>query len=96
MHAVRTHHYRVDPADLDELLRRRTTLITAIRGAHPGLVSAQLVRLQDGTYTDTWFWEDAEALGAALAAIKDFPEAPAAMSLTKDNAAQNGEVVAVD
>jgi hypothetical protein len=32
---------------------------------------------------------------AALAAIKDFPEAPAAMSLTKDNAVQNGEVVAV-
>ena len=95
MQVIRTHRYSVDPGDLGELLQRRTTLITAIRGAHPGLASTQLVRLQDGTYQDTWFWEDAETMEAALAAIKDFPEAPAAMSLTKDNAVQNGEVVAV-
>jgi hypothetical protein len=93
MSVVRNHIYSVDPADLDELLNRRSSLIATVRASHPGLSATRLVRLDDGTYCDTWHWETAEQLGAALAAIPTFAEAPATMSLTRDGTAQNGEVL---
>ncbi len=46
MAVSRTHRYIVDPADLDELIARRATLIAAIRAAHPGLAEARLTRPQ--------------------------------------------------
>lgn len=52
MPASRTHRYTVGPADLDELIARRATLINAIRAAHPGLAETRLTRLEDGTFTD--------------------------------------------
>jgi hypothetical protein len=93
MSVVRTHHYRVEPADLAELLVRREALIAAIRAAHPGFAEARLTRLEDGTYTDAWRWDSAEQMKAALAAAPSFPEVPAAMSLTRDGSAQNGEIL---
>jgi hypothetical protein len=93
MAAVRAHRYTIDPADLDELIARRATLITAIRVAHPGLAEARLTQLDDGTFTDVWRWDSAEQMQAALAAISNFPEARAAMSLTRDATAVNGEIV---
>jgi hypothetical protein len=59
MAVSRTHRYTVDPADLEELIARRTTVIAAIRAAHPGLTEARLTRLEDGTYTDVWRWDSA-------------------------------------
>jgi len=93
MAASRTHRYTVDPADLDELIARRATLITAIRAAHPGLAEARLTRLEDGTFTDVWRWDSAEQMQAALADMARFPEARAAMSLTRDATALDGEIV---
>ena len=93
MSVVRTHHYTVEPADLDELLARRGALIAAIREAHPGLTTARLVRLADGSYSDTWHWESDAQLGAALAALGGYPEAPRTMALTRDGTAQNGEII---
>ncbi|UBU12562.1 hypothetical protein [Nonomuraea gerenzanensis] len=93
MSAVRSHRYSVPDADLEEFLARRSSLIATVREGHPGLTSTVLIRLEDGTYTDTWHWESAEQLGAALAAIFTFPEAPLTMGLTKDAIALNGEVV---
>jgi hypothetical protein len=92
MAVVRIHRYGVDPADLEQLLARRTTLIDAIRAAHPGLAEAQLTRLEDGTFTDIWRWNSAEQMQAALAAMP-IPEAGPAMSLTRDATAVNGEIV---
>jgi hypothetical protein len=57
------------------------------------LSGALLVRLEDGTYSDTWRWESADQLFAALAAIPTFPEAPLTMALTKDASVQNGHIV---
>ncbi|GAA0419461.1 hypothetical protein Acor_29220 [Acrocarpospora corrugata] len=54
---------------------------------------ALLVQLDDGTYSDVWRWETADQLGAALAAIPIFPEAPLTMALTKDATAQNGQII---
>ena len=93
MPVVRIHRYSVDPADLGDLLDRRIRLIDAIRMAHPGLAATRLTRLPDGTFDDTWYWETAEDMEVALAAIGSFPEARAAMSLTKGNVVQNGVVV---
>jgi hypothetical protein len=36
-----SHRYTLEPADLEELLARRATLITAIRAAHPGLAETR-------------------------------------------------------
>jgi hypothetical protein len=93
MAVVRMHRYSIDPADLDELIARRATLITAIRAAHSGLAEARLTRLENGTFSDVWRWDSAEQMQAALAAISTFPEARAAMSLTRDATAVNGEIV---
>jgi hypothetical protein len=93
MAAVRAHTYTIDPADLEEFLARRASLIGTIRETHPGLTGTVLVRLDDDTYTDTWHWASAAQLQAALAAIATFPEAPLAMALTRDGTARNGTVV---
>jgi hypothetical protein len=93
MSVVRSHTYRVDPSDVPRLLERRAALVDAIRAEHTGLSAVKLIRLDDGGYTDTWYWDSAEQMGAAFAAIGSFGEAPLAMALTHDNTAQNGVVV---
>jgi len=40
-----------------------------------------------------WRWDSAEQMQAALAAAPDFPQARAAMSLTRDATAVDGEIV---
>jgi hypothetical protein len=92
MAVVRTHHYTIDPADLPEFLARRAAVIAAIRAAHPGLSHTRLTRLDDGAYTDAWRWDTAGQMRAALAAMP-IPEARAAMSLTRDATAADGEVI---
>lgn len=93
MTAVRSHHYSVAESDLEEFFARRTSLIATVRETFPGFASARLIQLEDGTFSDTWSWESAEQLGAALAAIGTVPEAPLTMALLKDATALNGEVV---
>jgi hypothetical protein len=88
---IRIHRYSVD--DLDEFLARRADLITAIRADHPGLVEARLIRLEDGTLVDTWRWRSADEMRVALEAAPSFPEAGAAMSLTRNASADDGEIV---
>jgi Antibiotic biosynthesis monooxygenase len=89
---IRIHRYAVDPADIEELLARRATLITAIRADHPGLLEARLIRLEDGTFVDTWRWDAAEQMQAALAAAP-FPEAGPAWSLPRSATSEDGEIV---
>lgn len=92
MATAKTHHYIVQPADLDEMLVRRAALITAVRAAYPGLTGTRLIRLEDGTFSDTWRWDTAEHMRAAGPATS-LPEARAAMSLVRDHSARNGEVL---
>jgi hypothetical protein len=93
MTVVRTHRYTVDPVDLEEFLARRASLIGTVRETHPGLARTQLLALDDDTYCDIWHWETGAQMAAAFAAIHTFPEAPLAMSLTKDATATNGRTV---
>ena len=93
MTVIRIHQYSVDPTEVAELITRRGTLIDALRAAHPGLAETRLIRQQDGTFVDTWRWDSAGQMEAALAALAEFPQARAAMSLTRDNRADDGEIV---
>ena len=93
MTVVRFHHYSVDEADYEEFLKRRAAVIDAIRADHPGLSRTTLVKLEDGTYTDTWRWDSPVQMGAAFAAAGTVTEIGPAMSLTKDGTAVNGEVI---
>jgi phage tail protein X len=92
MAVVRTHHYSVDPADLDDLLTQRAGLIEAVRAAYPGLASTRLTRLEDGSYTDAWCWDTAAQLQAALPAT-ELSAAHAAMTLVRDYTATYGEII---
>jgi hypothetical protein len=93
MTAVRAHTYTVGEADLEEFLARRASLIGTVRDRHPGLTATVLIRLDDGTYTDTWHWRSDTELHAALAAIATFPEAPLTMALAGAATARNGRVI---
>jgi hypothetical protein len=90
---VRTHRYNVEPADIAELLARREDLITVIRADHPGLIDTRLIRLGNGTFTDTWTWESVELMRTALAAAPMIPQVRATMSLTRDHTAEDGEIL---
>ena len=90
---VRIHRYAVEPADVPQLMARRVELISTIRASYPGLAEVRLTRLADGTFTDTWRWDSAEQMRAALAAAPSLTEVGAAMSLTKGATAEDGEIV---
>jgi len=93
MPVVRIHHYRVEADRLDALLAQRATLIDGIRRANPGLTETRLTRLEDGSYSDTWRWESAEQMLAAIGASQGFPLVDATMALTQDATAETGEIV---
>lgn len=93
MPVVRIHHYRVAADQLGELLAKRTILIDGIRSANPGLTETRLTRLEDGSYTDTWRWESAEQMLAAIGASQGFPLVDATMALTTAATAETGEIV---
>ena len=93
MATMRIHRYRVDATEFDALIERRTELITAMRARHPGLAETRLIDLGDGSYIDTWRWESAEQMQAAFADVANIPEARAAMALTRDASADDGDVI---
>ena len=90
---IRIHRYHVDPSNLDELLARRAELITAMRARHPGLAETRLIDLGDRAYIDAWRWDSAEQMQAAFADLANIPETHAAMSLTRDATADDGEII---
>ena len=93
MAVVRVHHDSVDEADDEEFLKRRAAVIDAIRADHPVLSKTTLIKLEDGTYTDTWRWDSPAQMGAAFGAAATVGEIGPAMSPTKDGTAVNGEIV---
>jgi hypothetical protein len=90
---IRIHRYAVDEENLDEFIARRAALIAAMRERHPGLTETRLIKLDNGTFVDTWRWASADEMQAAFASVPDMPEVGAAMSLTRDASNDDGEVV---
>jgi hypothetical protein len=83
----------IDPGEIEELLARRAVLIAAVRSEHPGLTETPLIRVDDITFIDNRCWDSAEAMQAALRTVSAYPEVRAAMSLTRDRTAEDGDVV---
>ncbi len=73
--------YREAPENADELVRRWEAAVDAIRRAFPGLVDANLARLDEQTWIDVWRWESTEAARAAAEGAPKVPEAAAMFSL---------------
>ncbi|MEU0505740.1 hypothetical protein [Nocardia sp. NPDC005998] len=93
MPVVRMYHYRVTDDKLEILLALRAALIDGIRRADRGLTETRLTRLEDGSYSDTWRWDSAEQILAAIAVSQGFPLVAALMALTVDATAETGEIV---
>ncbi len=92
---VRITRFKTDPANDQAMIEKRAVLIAAVRESFPGLTEARLGRLEDGTWVDHWYWENAELMGKALAAAPTIPEAGAAFSLTTDTTAESAEIISV-
>lgn len=73
--------FKIDPAQADVLVVRWRHAVDAIRGRFPGLVEANLARLDEATFMDVWQWETREAALAAAEGAPDVPEAAAMFSL---------------
>ena len=68
-------HSRLQAGAEDAMLALRPAFVAAMRSAAPGLLAAQLVRLDDGTWLDIVEWESREAAEAGIAAHHSVPEA---------------------
>ena len=73
--------YTIDPARADELVDRWQEAVAAIRSRFPGLVEANLVRIDDATWMDIWRWETHREALAAAEAAPHIPEAAAMFEL---------------
>lgn len=93
MAVVRITRFSVDPANVEEMVNRRAKLVDAVRAAYPGLAEARLARLGDETWIDTWRWDSAANVEAALAGAPELPEAGQAFSVVRDASAELAEIV---
>lgn len=73
--------YRIDPSRSEELTRLWPLAVEAIRRRCPGLLEANLVRLDEHTFLDAWRWESREAALAAAAVAPSIPEAATMFAL---------------
>lgn|SRR5689334_13072956 len=96
MALLRTTRFTADPADVDAMLERRRKLLETVRAGYAGPSATRLIRVDERTWVDSWRWDSAETMRAALEAAPSLPEAAAAFALTSDAAAENGEIVDED
>ncbi len=87
--------YTIDPSRTDELVERWHQAVAAIRARFPGLLEANLVRIDDGTWMDVWRWETHEEALAAAEAAPSVPEAARLFELiTTPPSMEHGDIVA--
>ncbi|MFC5754761.1 hypothetical protein [Actinomadura rugatobispora] len=95
MSVLRITRFQVDAADVEEMVVRRTALISALQRTFPGLAESRLARVDEESWIEVSRWESAAQLQAALERGPALPEAAAAFSLVKDATAESAEVVDV-
>lgn len=69
--------FTVRPGQEQALLAGRPEMITALRQAFPGLVSAWLTRRADGSWADVILWASRAEAERAAAHVTEVPEAAA-------------------
>jgi hypothetical protein len=72
---VQVVHARVHPEDEEAMLAKRPAFVGAMKRAVPGLIDANLVKLEDGTWLDIVRWESRESAEEAPAAHGQVAEA---------------------
>jgi hypothetical protein len=77
-------HSRVRRGSEDEMLALRPAMIDAVRSRCPGMIDAQLVHLDDGTWLDIVTWSSREAAERAATQFADIPEAAAMSGLLEE------------
>lgn len=95
MPVLRITRFEVEPAEVDEMLRRRSALLDAVRESCPGLTGTQVSRLDPRHWVDIWRWASSQEMAAALqaAASGRLPAAGPAFALTQNATAEVMEVV---
>ena len=95
MPVIRTTRFEVAPPDVEEMIARRNALVAAVRDAFPGLTEARLARVGEQTWIDSWRWESAASLDAALkaAAAGALPAAGPAFALAGNATAETAEII---
>ena len=73
--------YRIGAGAEDELRRRWRDAVAAMRRTFPGLVQANLTRIDSENWIDVWQWETREAALAAAEGAPRVAEAAALFSL---------------
>jgi hypothetical protein len=77
--------FRVKEGQQPTFLARRSEAILAVHKAHPELVGAPvLAEHADGSWTDVWIYQTAEAAERANAGAGDIPEFVAMAELLED------------
>lgn len=94
MAILRITRFSADPAQEEELLAKRASLIAATRKAQSGLVDTRLAKADDGTWIDVWQWESDADFEKAVTWAHSAPEAMAAFALVGDATAEKGTLVA--
>ena len=74
-------HSRIRVDAEADMLALRPAMINAVRDRCPGMLNAQLVHLDDGTWLDIVTWESREAVERAAAEFPSIPEAAAMAGL---------------
>ena len=95
MAVIRTVRFEVAPTDVEEMIARRNALVTEVRNAFPDLTEARLARAGERVWIDSWRWESAASMDAAVRAVATgaLPAAGPAFALTENQAGESAEIV---
>jgi hypothetical protein len=86
-------HFTVQGGEEETFLVARPAMIEAMRAAHPGLLDATLVRMEDGRWMDLVRWRSRSEALAAAASFAEVPEAATWGALIADVASmEHGEI----
>ena len=93
MTVLRLDRFTIDPAYAEELVARHEALVIAAKDAFPGLIEAQLAKVDDDAWLTVWRWDSLASAKAAIAEAPSIPQAGAAFSLAKGLTVEFAEVI---
>jgi hypothetical protein len=65
--------YVVEGDQEQQFLAKRGAMVKAAQENFPGLIDVTLAKLDDGSYIDSWIWEDRRFCEAAMAKVESVP-----------------------
>jgi hypothetical protein len=95
MEAFELARFRVDPSKAESLRQAWPRAVDSISTRFPGLLEANLARLDERTWMDVWRWESAAAAGAATKGAHEVPQAAAYFGLIDEFMAMDHAEIAL-